>query len=72
MKLTFAGVGGAFAPSTQYQSNMLLTSDEGKRLMIDCGGDARFSFGELGATNANIGESEDNNNHKLKHNLQNK
>lgn len=56
MKITFAGVGGAFAPQNQYQSNMLLTASDGKRLMIDCGGDARFSFGELGATNANISE----------------
>jgi ribonuclease BN (tRNA processing enzyme) len=55
MKLTFAGVGGAFCSQTQYQSNMVFESDAGKRLLLDCGGDARFSLGELGATNANIG-----------------
>lgn len=56
MKLTFAGVGGAFTDQRYYQSNMVITAASGKRLLIDCGGDARFSLGELGATNANIGE----------------
>jgi ribonuclease BN (tRNA processing enzyme) len=56
MKITFAGVGGAFTDQRYYQSNMFITAADGKRLMIDCGGDARFSFGEHGATNANIGE----------------
>lgn len=56
MKITFAGVGGAFTDQRYYQSNMFVTSQLGKRLMIDCGGDARFSFGEHGATNQNIGE----------------
>lgn len=56
MQLTFAGVGGAFADQRYYQSNMVVTASSGKRLLIDCGGDARFSFGELGATNANIGQ----------------
>lgn len=54
MKLTFAGVGGAFTTQQYYQSNMVITADSGKRLLIDCGTDARFSFGELGATNANL------------------
>jgi hypothetical protein len=57
MKITFAGVGSAFTDQRYYQSNMVITSSSsGKRLLIDCGGDARFSLGELGATNANIGE----------------
>lgn len=56
MKITFAGVGGAFTDQRYYQSNMFVTARSGKRLMIDCGGDARFSFGEHGATNQNIGE----------------
>ena len=56
MKITFAGVGSAFTDQRYYQSNMFITSRSGKRLMIDCGTDARFSFGELGATNTNIGE----------------
>lgn len=59
MKLTFAGVGSAFTDSRYWQSNMFFTSKQGKRLMIDCGGDARFSFGEHGANNRNIGEWSD-------------
>lgn len=54
MEITFAGVGSAFTDQRYYQSNMAITGCTGKRLLIDCGGDARFSFGELGATNANI------------------
>jgi ribonuclease BN (tRNA processing enzyme) len=46
-KITFAGVGGAFTTQEYWQSNMLIETDEGK-MMVDCGGDARFSFGELG------------------------
>lgn len=56
MHITFAGVGSAFTDQRYYQSNMFITSASGKRLMIDCGSDARFSFGEHGATNGNIGE----------------
>lgn len=56
MKITFAGVGGAFTDNRYWQSNMFITANSGKRLMIDCGGDARFSFGEHGATNYNISE----------------
>lgn len=56
MRITFAGVGSAFTDQRYYQSNMVVTAESGKRLLIDCGSDARFSLGELGATNANIGE----------------
>ncbi len=56
MKITFAGVGNAFTTQKYYQSNMVVTSESGKRLLIDCGSDARFSLGELGATNQNIGD----------------
>jgi ribonuclease BN (tRNA processing enzyme) len=45
--ITFAGVGGAFTTQDYWQSNMLIETSEGK-MMVDCGGDARFSFGELG------------------------
>jgi ribonuclease BN (tRNA processing enzyme) len=49
-KITFAGVGSAFTTQQYYQSNMIITHDDLScgNLMIDCGGDARFSFGELG------------------------
>lgn len=56
MKLTFAGVGSAFTDQRYYQSNMVITADSGKRLLIDCGSDARFSLGELGCTNMNVGQ----------------
>lgn len=55
MNITFAGVGNAFTDALHYQSNAFVTSDSGKRLLLDCGGDARFSLGEFGVTNANVG-----------------
>lgn len=42
MKLTFLGTGSAFTYEN-FQSNMLLEVD-GKRLLIDCGSDARHSL----------------------------
>ena len=45
--ITFAGVGGAFTTQDYWHSNMLIETREGK-MMIDCGGDARFSFAEIG------------------------
>lgn len=54
MELTFAGVGGAFSPPELYQSNMVVKDGQGRRLLIDCGTDARFSLGELGCTNSNV------------------
>lgn len=44
MKLKFLGVGSAFAPLTLGQSNMILTSDSGKILMVDCGMTAPYIF----------------------------
>ena len=46
MKLTFIGTGSAFTMSN-FQSNMLL-DDSGKRLLIDCGGDARHALARVG------------------------
>lgn len=45
MKLTFLGVGAAMAPSSMWQSNMVLEKN-GKRLLIDAGGDVRHSLAE--------------------------
>lgn len=53
MKLQFIGSGSAFT-FTNYQSNMIVESDTGKRLLIDCGSDARFALRELGLTHADI------------------
>ncbi len=49
MKLKFLGVGGAFAPISKGNSNMLLESDSGKRLLIDFGTTAPYIYrDELG------------------------
>jgi ribonuclease BN (tRNA processing enzyme) len=52
MKLTFLGTGSAFTMSN-FHSNMLL-EDSGKRLLIDCGGDARRSIAKAGYTAKDI------------------
>ena len=48
MKIKFLGVGSAFTTAEYYQSNMLITAGSGKRILIDCGGDIRFSLREAG------------------------
>jgi ribonuclease BN (tRNA processing enzyme) len=48
MKITFLGVGSQFSTPDYYHSNMLLTAGSGKTMLIDCGGDVRFSLGESG------------------------
>jgi ribonuclease BN (tRNA processing enzyme) len=48
MKLKFLGVGSAFTTVDYYQSNVLLTAKSGKRMLIDCGSDIRFSLDECG------------------------
>ncbi|GAK53884.1 beta-lactamase domain protein [Candidatus Moduliflexus flocculans] len=53
MKLTFIGTGSAFTLNN-YQSNMILTADDGDILLIDCGADARFALRDLGLTYKNI------------------
>lgn len=55
MKLTFIGSGSAFTLGTgNYHSNMLLTNDDNRHLLIDCGSDARFALNELGLTHRDI------------------
>jgi ribonuclease BN (tRNA processing enzyme) len=45
MQLKFLGSGSAFClRPDNFQSNLLLTSSRGRRLLIDCGGDIRFSL----------------------------
>lgn len=54
-KLTFLGSGSAFTVGNDnYHSNMLLSSDSGKTLLIDCGSDARLACYELGVTHRDI------------------
>ncbi len=52
MKLTFLGTGSAFTMEN-YQSNLLLEVD-GKRLLIDCGGDVRHALKAKGFGSADI------------------
>lgn len=46
MKLTFLGTGSAFT-TKNYQSNMLLEAG-GRKMLIDCGGDARYALRDAG------------------------
>jgi ribonuclease BN (tRNA processing enzyme) len=54
MKIRFIGVGSQAADRDQYHSNMVVTSSTGKRLLIDCGGDARFALAECGIRAADL------------------
>ncbi|EPR42208.1 beta-lactamase domain protein [Desulfovibrio sp. X2] len=47
MKLTFLGSGSAFTTDGNYHSNILVERD-GRRLLLDCGSDARLSLNEIG------------------------
>lgn len=53
MQLTFIGTGSAFTTGGNYQSNLLVEVD-GKRLLIDCGGDVRHGLHELGLSHRDI------------------
>jgi ribonuclease BN (tRNA processing enzyme) len=53
MELKFLGSGSAFTLEN-YQSNAILKTDSGKRLLIDCGGDIRFSLKEAGLSYKDI------------------
>ena len=54
MKIHFIGVGTHFSSNDQYHSNMVITAQTGRRLLIDCGGDARFSLAESGIDPAGL------------------
>ena len=51
MSIAFLGVGSAFTSAKDYQSNLLITAQSGKKMLIDCGSDARFSLAEWGLEN---------------------
>lgn len=62
-KITFLGTGNASVPaqfnangtlSCPWQSNLLLESDGGKKFLLDCGTDIRFSTAEQGIQLADI------------------
>jgi len=42
--IKFLGVGGAFAPISKGNSNMLVTSATGKHMLIDCGGSVQYTL----------------------------
>lgn len=46
MKIQFIGVGSQFSDHDQYHSNLLVTAQSGKRMLVDCGSDVRFSLTE--------------------------
>lgn len=55
MKLTFLGVHAALvARQNQFQSNMILQSDSGSKLLIDCGTDIRHSLLAQGFSHRDI------------------
>jgi ribonuclease BN (tRNA processing enzyme) len=55
MKLLFLGVSAAFSVGDNvFQSNMLIESDSGYKLLIDCGSDARHSLFAEGYTFSDI------------------
>lgn len=55
MRLKFLGCGAAFTvASDNFQSNLLLEDDFGKRLLIDCGSDVRWSLHAAGLSHRDI------------------
>lgn len=55
MKLVFLGSGSAFTlGDDNFHSNMLLVSDQGNKLLIDCGSDIRFSLHAAGFSYVDI------------------
>lgn len=54
-KLLFLGSGSAFTVGTDnYQSNMFLISERGRRLLLDCGSDIRFSLHREGFSHRDV------------------
>lgn len=51
--MTFIG-SGSMATIDNYHSNILLETHSGKRLLLDCGGDAKRSLHEIGLSYSNI------------------
>lgn len=55
MKLIFLGTAAAFTlDPNNYQSNMLLVADNGRKLLIDCGTDIRWALDHLNVHHADI------------------
>lgn len=55
IQLLFLGSGSAFTVGgDNFQSNILLMTETGKKLLIDCGSDIRFSLHQFGFTHRDI------------------
>lgn len=55
MELQFLGSGSAFTVNQEnYNSNMLLTASSGRKLLIDCGSDARHALHALGYSHRDV------------------
>jgi len=54
MKIKFIGVGSAFTTPDYYQPNILITARTGKKLLLDCGSDARFALAECNINGYNV------------------
>ncbi|HKQ24233.1 MAG TPA: MBL fold metallo-hydrolase [Burkholderiales bacterium] len=55
MQLLFLGSGSAHTVGTDnFQSNMMLISDSGRRLLIDCGSDVRWSLAKQGLSHLDV------------------
>ena len=59
MKIKFIGVGSAFTTPKYYQSNMLILARSGKKMLVDCGSDARFALSECNIHNLNLSQEID-------------
>ncbi len=59
MKIKFIGVGSAFTTSEYYQSNMMIVAGSGRKMLLDCGSDARFALGECHIHNWNLSQQID-------------
>jgi ribonuclease BN (tRNA processing enzyme) len=46
IRIDFLGVGSAFTTQEYHQPNLLITAKNGKKMLVDCGSDIRFSLGE--------------------------
>ncbi len=54
-KLLFLGAGSAFTVGAgNFQSNMMFVTEQGQKLLIDCGSDIRFSLYEAGLSHLDI------------------
>ncbi|MEO8009587.1 MAG: MBL fold metallo-hydrolase, partial [Betaproteobacteria bacterium] len=55
MQLLFLGSGSAHTVGADnFQSNMMLIADSGRRLLIDCGSDVRWSLAKQGLSHLDI------------------